>query len=231
MQKAGWCSTSPYQEKEKLKLFFLAGLCLGASSKSGPYQGKAQKIPGTLQCAFYDLGGEGVAYHDNDAKNNGSGGLNKADGTYLNEFRMNEGVDISYTKFHDEVDNHAFNKVMPPKDQLYVGWTEPGEWFNLSVQVAKAGNYDVELLYTSNQGGSISFDLDGKKLGASIEIISTNDPKDPVAWRQWHHWNRMTLGEFELPKGRHRLTLRVEEKGNMNFATLEFQPSKAPKKP
>jgi len=63
------------------------------------YQGGAQRIPGTILCAYYDLGGEGVAYHDSDVKNNGSGTLNPADGTYLHEFRMSEGVDTSFTKF------------------------------------------------------------------------------------------------------------------------------------
>jgi hypothetical protein len=29
-----------------------------------------------VQCALYDLGGEGIAYHDTDALNNGSGKLN-----------------------------------------------------------------------------------------------------------------------------------------------------------
>jgi hypothetical protein len=35
--------------------------------KSGP-----QVIPGTLQCALYGLGGEGVAYHDSDEVNQGA---------------------------------------------------------------------------------------------------------------------------------------------------------------
>src|SRR5262245_55413726 len=51
------------------------------------YTGGAQKIPGKVMCAYYDLGGEGVAYHDAEAKNQGSGGLNPLDGKYLNEFR------------------------------------------------------------------------------------------------------------------------------------------------
>jgi hypothetical protein len=119
------------------------------------YSGEAQPIPGKVQCAYYDLGGEGIAYHDSDAKNNGSGALNPADGTYLNEFRMNEGVDISYTKFHHDIDNTQYDLVKPPENQLYVGWTEPGEWFNLTVQVAQAGVYSADLLYTSNRGGSI----------------------------------------------------------------------------
>jgi hypothetical protein len=43
--------------------------------------------------AYYDLEGEGVAYHDTDPQNHGSGELNPADVTYLNEFRIHEGVD------------------------------------------------------------------------------------------------------------------------------------------
>ena len=70
------------------------------------YQEGPQKIPGRVLCAYYDLGGEGVAYHDTDSKNKGTGGLNPADGTYLNQFRMHEGVDTSYTKFHDQTDNN-----------------------------------------------------------------------------------------------------------------------------
>ncbi len=45
------------------------------------YQGGPQKIPGRVLCAYYDLGGEGVAYHDSDPQNHGSGELNPADGT------------------------------------------------------------------------------------------------------------------------------------------------------
>src|SRR6202042_783004 len=122
------------------------------------YQSGPQHIPGRVLCAYYDLGGEGVAYHDSDAKNNGSGTLNPADGTYLNQFRMDEGVDISYTKFHDEIDNNPYALVQPPGNQLYVGWTEPGEWFNVTVEVARSGTYSADLLYTSNRGGTISVD-------------------------------------------------------------------------
>src|ERR1700759_3126669 len=79
------------------------------------YSGGAQNIPGKVLCAYYDLGGEGVAYHDTDPKNHGSGELNPADGSYLNEFRIHEGVDISYTKFHrtpNPIDDNPFNKTV-----------------------------------------------------------------------------------------------------------------------
>jgi hypothetical protein len=187
------------------------------------YQGGPQKIPGKVYCAYYDLGGEGVAYHDSDAKNNGSGGLNPSDGSYLNQFRMDEGVDISYTKFHDRIDDNPYEAVHPPKDQLYVGWTEPGEWFKMTVNVERPGLYKIGLLYTSNRGGTISLDLNGNTLTGPLEIASTFNPADPIAWRQWHHWNLMKgLAEVRLPKGLNVLTLHVLSEGNMNFAYLEF---------
>lgn len=190
------------------------------------YSGGAQKIPGTVMCAYYDLGGEGVAYHDSDAKNNGSGALNPANGTYLNEFRMNEGVDTSYTKFglDPKIDDNAFNKIIPPSGLLYVGWTEPGEWFNLTVDVAATGDYSVDLTYTSNREGTISLDVDGERATDPLQIDSTYDAADPVAWRQWHHWNlARDLARVHLEKGRNVVTVRTVAQGQMNYATLTFR--------
>lgn len=188
------------------------------------YSGGPQKIPGRVQCAYYDRGGEGVAYHDADAKNNGSGALNPADGTYLNQFRMDEGVDISYTKFHDEIDNNAYNLFQPPENQLYVGWTEPGEWFNITVETKRDGIYTADLLYTSNRGGTISLDVNGDLATSPLTIPSTYSATDPLAWRQWHHWNLVfNFVQLHLPKGKSVITVHVLTEGNMNFAYFEFK--------
>jgi hypothetical protein len=200
---------------------------LGKPFQDGVYHGGAQHIPGRVMCAYYDLGGEGVAYHDSDAKNNGSGSLNPADGTYLNQFRMDEGVDTSYTKFHDAIDNNPYNLVQPPANLLYVGWTEPGEWFNITVDVERTGVYTADLLYTSSGGGDISFDLNGKKLSGPVTLAPTYNAADPIAWRQMHHWNVMKdLIQVKLRKGVQVLTLHVLTKGHMNFAYLDFNPQR-----
>jgi hypothetical protein len=197
----------------------------GTPYHDGRYSGGAQKIPGKVFCAYYDLGGEGVAYHDSDAKNNGSGALNPANGTYLNEFRMGEGVDTSYTKFKldPQIDDNPFDKIVPPADLLYVGWTVPGEWFNLTVDVARAGDYSFDLLYTSNRGGSISIDVNGVPSAGPLTIVSTYDAADPVAWRQWHHWNLAPhLAKLHLAAGKNVLTVHVVAEGQMNLAILDF---------
>jgi len=190
------------------------------------YEGGAQRIPGKVMCAYYDLGGEGVAYHDADAKNNGSGALNPADGSYLNEFRMGEGVDTSYTKFGrtPQIDDNPHNKVTPPADLLYVGWTEAGEWFNITVDVAAAGNYVADLLYTSNRGGTISIDVNGTPASGALTIASTFDAADEIAWRQWHHWNvAPAIAKLHLGAGRNVLTVHIVTNGQMNLATLDFK--------
>lgn len=198
----------------------------GTPYQDSRYQGGAQKIPGKVQCAYYDRGGEGIAYHDLDARNHGSGSLNPADGTYLNQFRMDEGVDVSYTKFHDQIDNSPFDIVQPPENQLYVGWTEPGEWFNLTVEVAHAGVYSPDLLYTSNRGGTISVDVNGKAASGPLTIASTFNASDPIAWRQWHHWNVMpSIVKLRLPAGKSVLTVHILTGGNMNLAYFDFKVS------
>lgn len=178
-------------------------------------------IPGKVECEFYDVGGEGVSYHDSDSINNGSGKLNPADGSFINEFGKDEGVDISYTKKRN-IDNHPFNKVKPEMNQLYVGWTEPGEWIKYSVEVKKSGNYDVRLMYTANGDGVVAIDIDGKE-SLKSKVPTTFDAADTVAWRQWHHWNKTSLGKITLAAGSHVLTLKTVEHGNMNFDYLEFR--------
>ncbi len=193
------------------------------------YTGGAQKIPGKVFCAYYDLGGEGVAYHDSDAKNNGSGALNPADGSYLHEFRMNEGVDTSFTKFHldPQIDDNPYDKFVPPADILYVGWTVPGEWFNITVDVAKTGDYSADLLYTSNRGGTIALDVNGLPASGPLVIESTYDSKDPISWRQWHHWNvAHGLARLHLAAGKNVLTVHILTEGQMNLAFFDFSPSK-----
>jgi len=174
-------------------------------------------------CAFYDLGGEGIAYHDSDPENHGSGHLNPLDGTYLNEFRKDEGVDTSYTKYRENIDKNPFNRVQPPDGLLYVGWTEPGEWFNLTVDVAEAGTYAFDVLYTSNRGATIALDWNFRPLVPALQVVSTFDPAETIPWRNWHHWNLSQPTEVALPAGRSVLTVRIVEKGNVNLAYFDFR--------
>ena len=186
------------------------------------YTAGVQIIPGKVQCEYYDVGGEGITYHDSDGVNSGSGQLNPADGTYLHEFRKNEAVDTSYTK-SDGVDDNEYNFVQPQMGQLYIGWTEPGEWINYSVNVQRTGTYVVGVRYTANGNGAISLSVDGTDVTGPLVMTSTHRDEDQTDWRQWHHWNEIgDLARIELKKGSHVLTLHTVANGNMNYDYMEF---------
>lgn len=193
-----------------------------AQQAGKPFNKNIQMIPGRIECEWYDEGGEGMAYHDSDSINNGSGKLNPINGNPLHEFRLKEGVDISYTKTN-AIDNNPYNRVAPALNSLYVGWTEPGEWIRYTVKVERTGDYNVGLMYTANGDGEIALDIDGKVAAGALVIPSTNDAADTIAWRQWHHWNKLdNLTTLHLTRGVHVLTLRVVKHGNMNFDYFEF---------
>jgi len=193
-----------------------------AVNSPSTFRGQLQTIPGKLQCEHYDRGGEGRAYHDMDSSNNGSGRLNKGPDA-LSTFRKDEGVDISFTKFHDSIDNSVFNLVSPEEGQLYVGWTEPGEWINYTVDVRQSGTYGIGLMYTANQHGQISITAEEGSGSGILLIRSTYDAADPVNWRQWHHWNfEENLGTIYLKQGVRVLTLNTVAVGQMNYDYIEF---------
>lgn len=103
-------------------------------------------IPGTVEAENYDLGGEDVAYHDDDASNQGSA------------YRT-DGVDI----------------VGNATDGYMVGYTIAGEWLEYSVNVLNAGAYDWEALVASNADGKrLHVLLDGiMELTGSVAIPNT----------------------------------------------------------
>ena len=196
-----------------------------AAHMSGP-----QVIPGRIQAVLYDLGGEGVAYHDTDKINHGSGELNYTKGhceegvsAYICHFRENEGVDVSYVKKLADL-NHP-SLVFPEWQQLYLGWEETGEWVNYTVDVKKAGRYKIAAMY-SHTANTIQFSLNNQP-AADCKLpvdpwTQFPDRHDPD-WMMYHSWNRAECGEIEFPKaGRQLLTLHYKT-GN-NLAYFDFVP-------
>ena len=180
------------------------------------YKKGAQTIPGKIECKLFDLGGEGVGYHDSDSSNNGSGEYNYREGhcegvsDYVCHFRINDGVDLSYTK--EFLDFNHPNPFTPEREQGFIGWTNDGEWCNYTVNVTSAGTYNVSLLY-SNNISSFKLLLNGKLAG---------EYSVPVKTDSYHTWNLgVNLGTISIPNaGLNVITLQYN--GGMNYAYLEL---------
>ena len=106
-----------------------------------PYLGEAAALPGTIQAENYDLGGQGVAYEDSDASNNGG------------QYRPNEGVDIGGSE----------------EDGYSVGWVSEGEYLEYTVEVTTPGVYQLSAALASPDGGG-SFTVAFPENGASTTL-------------------------------------------------------------
>lgn len=138
-----------------------------------PFLGYPLPIPSTIGLQLYDLGGEGVAYHDNDASNNGG------------KFRPNEGVDIE----------NAGNG----ENGYDIGWTNPFEWMNYTVNIAEPGQYEGFIRAASpNNDGRLHLELDGQDITGPITIPGTGG---------YQNYNNIYFVTKPLPAGVHVLKL------------------------
>lgn len=176
----------------------------------------AQVIPGRVELAYYDLGGEGVAYHDITPENEGAKLNHEIHGygshwrpgisAYIAFFRENEGVDISYTK--DWADFNHPNKVDPKVNQLYIGWQEDGEWTNYTVDVKAAGRYKIITVYGNHDNASYLV----------LNHCDTTKIKLPEDTGNWHYWTQATVGEIYFHHtGLNLLTLHYNRGSNLAY--------------
>jgi hypothetical protein len=187
----------------------------GKPFRDSVYTKGPQTIPGRVELAYYDLGGEGVAYHDSTAENEGAK-LNHTKGhwrpgvpAYIAFFREDEAVDISYTK--DWADFNHPNKVDPAVNQLYIGWESDGEWTNYTVFVNKAGRYRIMTIYGNHDNKSELW-INGQK-AADLTL--------PENTGSFHNWTQATVGEIVFPnEGLNLLTLKYNRGANLAF--LDF---------
>jgi chitodextrinase len=120
--------------------------CVSTGTQS-PYQTvNVNSAPVTIQAENYDLGGEGVAYHDTTSGNNWPG-----------TFRS-DGVDIQPTTDTDL----GYN----------IGSTAAGEWLEYTVNVQTAAAYTFDLRLANNNSGTtptVKVYVDGTLAGSTTQ--------------------------------------------------------------
>ncbi len=166
-----------------------ATLPFSVNVPQAPYQGNAHEIPGVIQLEEYDIGGNGFAYMDSTP---GS----ETDVT----FRNNEDVDLENCT--DE--GAGYN----------IGWTTAGEWLEYTVDVTKAGLYDLQFRVACNgDDRTVSVAMDGEDIATNVAIPNTTG---------WQVWQTVTVNNIELMPGQKvmRLTIGETDFVNLNYVTF-----------
>ena len=117
------------------------------SVKSRPYKGVPQKIPGRIELAKYDEGGQNVAYYDSSPGNSFKG---------RSKTRLDEDVDILGDVLGDLV---------------------IGEWVNYTVDIAEEGEYSAVLHYGTPMKNlrGVMFRLDGNPINRALFKVKRHD--------------------------------------------------------
>jgi len=126
-----------------------------------PFGGTAVTIEGIIEAENYDLGGEGIGYHDNEEEN-----LAVTNGSV--RYRNDDGVDV-------EVGTSA----------TYISNTNEGEWTNYTVNVLETGNYNFEFKVASGStsgGKSIRLQSVNQSTGATTNLGETGNFPNTGGW-------------------------------------------------
>ena len=160
---------------------------------SAPFGGTAAAVPGTVQAANYDTGGQGVAYSV--TSTNGS----------ANSYRS-DGIDLETT---------ADTQDTTPAGGAYdMGWTTPGQWFDYTVNVATAGTYTIAFRVASPYGITDALHVtnsSGTNLTGSVAIPNTGG---------YETWTTVDVS-VTLPAGAQTLTVDQDSNG-WNFHAMAF---------
>jgi beta-glucosidase len=176
-----------------LSALSLAGAHSSAFAAGGtPFGGAPAAVPGTVQAANYDTGGQGVGYN---SSANGS----------ANSYRT-DGVDLETTA--DTQDATAAGGAYD------MGWTTPGQWFHYTVNVATAGNYTVSFRLSSPYGLTDALHIAnsaGTNLTGAVAVPNTGG---------YETWATVTAS-VTLPAGQQTLTVDQDSNG-WNFHNMAF---------
>ena len=160
------------------------------------FGGTAPEVPGIVQAANYDTGGQGVAYN-----------VSSANGT-ADSYRS-DGVDLEATS--DTTDTTGTGAGYD------LGWTGSGQSFKYTVNSAGAGTYTVSLRVASPSGvtdGLHIANLAGTNLSGDINVPDTGG---------WQDWATVTA-TVSLPAGTQTLVVD-QDNGGWNLHDMSFAPS------
>jgi hypothetical protein len=186
------------------------GQTAAADYTGKPYNGTPIVIPGTIQAEQYDIApgaANDVTFHYN--------------GKIAQTPHRTSPDSIGVAKFGN---GHVSTTGQPEApEQVYVGWTQPGEWLKYTVQIAQPGTYIFGgKLAAGNKGAKISATFTPVITTGAIEIPTTAGFRPGV--EVYHVWETLDrLAEVRLPSGTYVMTIRIEgPTAGMNFDYFTF---------
>ena len=179
-----------------------------------PYLGIAHTVPGRIEAEYFDNGGKGIAYNENDDEKRGCSG--------------------SHCRPHELVDIQASGDDIQPGMyyNYFISHTYPGnEWLDYTVSVDSSAWYIIKSrIATSRDDRTFHFELDGIRVTDSIFATNTKVYNKDV----WYNFKNIYSDSVYIEKGIHTLKLHIYHMktgmgGGINFNYFDlFHPDQNP---
>jgi hypothetical protein len=145
----------------------------------------------------FDLGGDGIGFHDSDATHHGAGGAN---------YRKNLG---DYLSDAMDIEGSGGN----------IGTTNNGEWLMYTVDVRDEGNYEIDWYISVNgSGAACHVEVDG----AAYDVYPMKDNYNWSDWRYYCERENISPPVYHLTTGKHTVKY-VWDGGSFNYNGLRFK--------
>jgi Carbohydrate binding module (family 6)/Glycosyl hydrolase family 30 beta sandwich domain len=156
---------------------------LAPFTPSTPFTGSPAAIPGQIEMENFDNGGKSVAYWNGNAQNNGGANYRPGETVYIETCSDSGG---------------GFD----------VGSTNPGDWLNYTVNIARAGTYTLHVrVATQVAGGVFHLAVDGQNVSGPMSVPETEG---------WQTWQTLDIPGIRLPGGIHTLQMVMDTGGYYN---------------
>src|SRR5262249_40804013 len=113
-----------------------------------PYKGTPWPIPGTVEGENYDVGGEGVSYHDT------------TPGNTLGQYRTGANEDVDVEK---ACGSNCYD----------ISSIDPGEWVEFTVNVKTTPSYMVTLGVAAAAAKKMHIEMDGTDVSGALTVAAT----------------------------------------------------------
>lgn len=168
-----------------------------------PFSGTPVSLPGIIQFEDYDIGGEGVAFHDTEEEN-------RAETAGSATYRDDDGIDI---------------QVSADGTLINIGYSGADEWMEYTVNVTAAGNYYFDFAVASGSdigGSSVKIQLQNGEnftdLGETGNFANTGG---------WGTYTSLIVADIPLEAGEQILRFYLTG-GGVNLDKVEVVAGDAP---
>jgi hypothetical protein len=192
-----WCVAGKLKPAGEVFALDKNGKVMAVTNEHKPFKGPhilSAAAPCIIPMRDFDMGGEGVAFHDSDEDNH------------------NEPEDDDYRRDNGDLNSYAVDV----QKGINIGWTAPGEWLLYTVEVRDAGEYRWSVSASTIGESTFHLEVDGRDVSGALSVPPTG------GWHNWV-WCPDRPLRVHLTAGTHHIKCYIASSDNLCLHEMRLE--------